>query len=180
MSAKRLARGASLIAVMLGTAAVTIPAVGIATGRWRLVPILSGSMAPGIPTGSLALATPSSSRSIHRDQVIIFEIPVGDHHLTAHRVVRVIRGGLHPVVETKGDANNGPDPWQVRLSGATAWQVRTAIPLLGYAAVDVRRARLLPLAFTGLVAVALCWRLLWRRPSGDPEGVVPPRVPGTS
>ena len=179
MSARRLLGGASLLVLTAGLLALAVPVVGLVTGRWRLVPILSGSMAPRIPTGSLALATPAAMRSVHRGEVILFKMPIGDHHLTAHRVVRVLRAGPHPVVETKGDANARRDPWRARLSGSTVWHVRTAVPLLGYAAVDAGRGRFLLLALAALFPIWLCLRLLWRKPHRDREGVVPPHATGT-
>jgi signal peptidase I len=180
MSAKRLLASVSLLALLAGLLALAVPIVGIATGRWRLVPILSGSMAPHIPTGSLAIATPSPLSAIRPGEVILFKMPIGDHHLTAHRVVRVLRAGAQPVVETKGDANSMPDPWRARLSGTTLWQVRTAVPLLGYAATYAGRSRFLLLALAALAPIWLCLRLLWRKPRGESEGVVPPRAARSS
>jgi signal peptidase len=180
MSAKRLLASASLLVLIAGLLVLAVPIVGIATGRWRFVPILSGSMAPHLPTGSLALATPAPTSSVRAGQVILFKMPIGDHHLTAHRIVRVLRAGPHPVVETKGDANTRPDPWRARLSGTTVWHVRTAVPLLGYAAVYTRRGRFLVLALAALTPLWLCLRLLWRKPHSDRETVVSHRAAGSS
>jgi signal peptidase len=180
MSARRLLASASLVAVIAGVLAVAVPAVGIATGRWRLVPILSGSMAPKIPTGSLALATPAPTGSVHAGEVVLFRTPIGDHHLTAHRIVRVLRRGAHPVVETKGDANRRPDPWRARLSGTTVWRIRAAVPQLGYAAVFARRGRFLLLAVAALIPVGLSLRVLWRKPHRDREAVVQNRAARSS
>ncbi len=150
-----------LLAALL---AVALPAAGLATGRWRLLPILSGSMAPRLPTGSLALAMPAPQRSIRAGEVIVFNIPIGDHHQAAHRVVRVLNGGRNPVLETKGDANNTADPWRLKLSGNSAWIVRAGIPFVGYAVVFARRWGLLLLGVGVLAILAGCLRLLWRQP----------------
>jgi len=156
-----------LLAALL---AVAIPAAGMATGRWRLLPILSGSMAPQLSTGSLALAMPATRGSIRTGEVIVFNIPIGDHHLTAHRVVRVLSAGRNPVLETKGDANNTADPWRLKLSGNSAWIVRGHIPLLGYAVVFARRwGLLLLLGVVVLASLAGCLRLVWRHPRATAE-----------
>ena len=173
MSVRRVLAVTSVLALIAGLAVLAVPVAGIASGRWRLLPILSGSMAPRMPTGSLALATPAPTASVRAGEVIIFKIPIGDHHLTAHRVVRVIRAGQHPVVETKGDANSRPDPWRARLGGSTVWRIRAAVPLLGYAAVYTGRARLLVLALAALLPIGICLRLLWRKPRADRDVVIP-------
>jgi len=127
--------------------------------------VRSGSMQPALPAGSLALAVRTSLESVRRGDVIVYHIPIGDHHLTAHRVVQVVRGGHHPIVRTKGDNNANADPWQARLSGHTAWKVKTSIPLLGYAALKLNDPRLglLLLTLTILAALAAALRAVWRR-----------------
>ncbi|HLX21249.1 MAG TPA: signal peptidase I [Gaiellaceae bacterium] len=168
-STGRLAAVVSALLLLGALVVLAVPAVGIATGRWRLLPILSGSMAPRLPAGSLALTTRSPEASIRAGDVIVFNIPIGDHHLTAHRVVRVLSGGPHPVVETKGDANTTPDPWRLRLNGTTAWIVRAHIPFVGYAAVFTRRWGFQLLGVGALALLAVCLRYLWRpeRASAD-------------
>jgi signal peptidase I len=161
---RRLITAASTLLLLAGLLAVAFPAAGIATGRWRLLPILSGSMSPRLPTGSLALAVPASQRSIRVGDVIVFNIPIGDHHQTAHRVVRVVEGGSKPVLVTKGDANKTADPWRLKLSGNSVWTVRTQIPLVGYAVTFVRRWVLLLLGGGVLALLACCLRLVWRLP----------------
>ena len=71
-------------------------------------------------------------------QVISYHIPVGDRHVQSHRIVQVVRGGEHPLVRTKGDANNIRDPWTARLDGSTAWHVRLVVPKVGFLIVWLR------------------------------------------
>ena len=152
-------------ALLLGALiAVAVPAAGRLSGRWQVVPILSGSMAPQMPVGSLVLATRAPLASVRKGDVIVFHIPIGDHHTTAHRIVKVIEGGAHPVVRTKGDANAQPDPWNARLDESTVWKVRATLPVIGYAAVLMREAWIAVLmsglAVIGLLTLAL--RRVWR------------------
>ncbi len=143
-----------------------VPVVGIATGSWRLLPILSGSMAPELPTGSLALATPVRLTELHVGEVIAYQAPVADHHLTAHRIVRILTHGAEPILQTKGDANAAADPWNLRLGAPTAWVVRGGVPLLGYAAIYARRALALILVLLTVTAIALAvLRRIWRQPA---------------
>ena len=88
--------------------------------------------------GDVVIVTPEPIRDVRPGQVITYAIPVGDHHVETHRVVRVVGGGDHPVVITKGDANAAADPWKAELSGTTVWRYRFRIPMLGRAIVALR------------------------------------------
>jgi len=162
---RKLVTVASILLLLAALLAVAGPAIGIATGSWRLLPILSGSMAPRLSTGSLALAMPAPQGSLRAGEILVFNIPIGDHHLTAHRVMRVLNRGRNPILTTKGDANSAADPWRLKLSGNSACIVRAHIPLLGYAVVFARRwGLLLLLGVVVLVSLAGCLRRVWRHP----------------
>lgn len=160
-SAATLAATALLVAAVT---AVAVPAAGRLSGRWQLLPILSGSMAPAIPTGSLVLATRAPLASVQKGDVIVYRIPIGDHHLTTHRVVAVLQGGAHPIVRTKGDANTRADPWKARLDGPAAWKVSLTMPFLGYAALLMRDAWISAflIAFIVIAVFLIALRGLWR------------------
>jgi signal peptidase I len=161
-------RGAATIALGLVLIVAVVPLAAAVTGHARFVPILSGSMEPAIPRGAMVLVTPLGVDRIEPGQVIVYRIPVGDRHVEAHRVLRVVTDGPHPVVITKGDANAGPDPWMARLDGPVVWQVRAAVPSVGEAALALReppvRVGMLVVATLLLLVVALRWT--W---SGAPD-----------
>ena len=52
-----------------------------------------------------------------------------DHRVETHRVITVTQdaNGRLAVV-TKGDANDGADPWVATLEGDTVWQTQAVIP----------------------------------------------------
>lgn len=138
-------RGLRVAARVVGTAAVVVAvlallAVGLGPrlGFYRTLTVLSGSMRPAFASGDVVIVTPEPLRDVRAGQVITYAIPVGDHHVETHRVVRVLRGGDHPVVITKGDANATRDPWKAQLSGTTVWRYRFRIPLGGRAIVALR------------------------------------------
>ena len=157
-------RAASIL-LLLAVVTVAVPLLGHATGRWRFVPVLSGSMKPAFAAGSLVLATPVGVDELRVGDVLIYRVPVGDHHLLVHRVVRLDRAGRSPIVETKGDANDAADPWRARLDGSRAWVVRAHVPLVGYASVFAQRLGLLLLSLS-IVGVGMTWglRRIWRVP----------------
>jgi signal peptidase len=155
---------ACLVAVI---AAVAV--VGQLTGQMRLMPVLSGSMTPTYPTGSAALVTPEPVSALRVGQVVVYHIPVLDHHLVMHRVVKVRLAGSRPVITTRGDANPVVDPWQARLADRTVWVARQDLPWAGYVIVALRSP--VTIIGVGLLLAALGVAKIavreWRRREDD-------------
>jgi signal peptidase len=155
---------ACIVAVL---AAATV--VGQLTGRMRLTPVLSGSMTPTYPTGSAALVTPEPVSDLRVGQVVVYHIPVLDHHLVMHRVVKVRMSGSRPVITTRGDANPVVDPWRARLTDGRVWVARQDLPWAGYVIVALRS----PVTIVGIglllaaMAVAKVAVREWRRREND-------------
>jgi signal peptidase len=159
--------------IVIGCVALLL-AVGIAprTGRYRTLTVLSASMSPGIPAGSVVVVTPERPDRLRVGQIITYQIPVDDRRVITHRVSRIIEGGDHPVFQTQGDANDAPDAWSAQVSDTTVWRVRYVVPRLGLALQWLRR----PVVHTTTVLVipgllALTWIVgIWRgdRTSPDP------------
>jgi signal peptidase I len=125
--------------LVAAVAVAALSALGLATGWWRVLPVLSPSMRPAFEAGSAVVAVRVPAGSVRRGDVIVYEAPVADHRVVAHRVLRVVEGGPRPVVQTGGDANNAPDPWLARLEDDTVWVVRRELPHLGHALVFLHR-----------------------------------------
>jgi signal peptidase len=165
--ALRLVLGAALAVFVL---LALLPHLGL----YRPETVLSGSMKPYFSPGDMILVTPEPSRDVRVGQVISYHIPVGDHHVQTHRVVQVIRGGEHPVVRTKGDANNARDPWTARLDGSTAWHVRLVVPKLGWLVASLRDPlmRLLTVFVAPALFALVALRRIWKQPDqGESEEV---------
>ena len=154
--------------------------IGPHIGRYETLSVLSGSMRPGIPVGAMVVVTPESPRDLRVGQIITYQIPVDDHRVVSHRVVKVVKGAgtNHPVFQTKGDANNAPDTWLAQVSGTTVWQVRYSVPGVGRLISVLRR----PGVHTGAVRVvpallAVLWLIgIWRREPGQEGESSPDRV----
>ena len=155
------------ILLIVAFAVFLIPAVGRATGRVRFVPIMSGSMSPTIEAGSAAIATKEPIGELQPGQIIVYTIPVGDRHVSVHRVVTVDASSTETVVVTKGDANQEPDPWRAELQGDTVWRVRGSVPVLGRAILWLSSPLVLILCLIGalLAAVAVGFRRTWKAPA---------------
>lgn len=139
---KIAARAASVCSLVVLTALLgfsIFEGVGAVRGTWRIVPVLSGSMRPLLPTGSAVVTWKTPLRDLHVGSIVAYRIPVDDHHVEMHRVVSLERvpGGV--VIHTKGDANNGPDPWSAKLTGASYWRVGMDFPKLGWPIVELQK-----------------------------------------
>lgn len=92
------------------------------TGQ-RLFVIQTGSMAPTAPAGSIVLTTPTRPAI---GDVVTIQRPGGALPLT-HRIVGERAGQF----QTKGDANQAPDPGLV-APGDILGKVEVIVPYLGY------------------------------------------------
>ncbi len=113
-------------------------AIGPRTGAYQVRTVLTGSMRPTIPEGSVVVVTPVRLSELRVDDVITYRIPAEDRRIVTHRIVEIKVAGEHPVVRTKGDANRDVDPWDAHLRGDRAWRASLSIPKLGYALETLR------------------------------------------
>ena len=135
----RLARqGLTVLAVAAMVAVVSVVAVAVSTGRWRIEPILSGSMRPGFPVGGVVVAERVPLSTLAVRDVVLFQPPGFEGAMDMHRVIWISRRGSVTLLRTKGDNNSVPDPWTVRLTGKTIYEARFSLPFVGYAAVWLR------------------------------------------
>jgi signal peptidase len=137
--------------------------IGPQFGWYRTATVLSGSMTPGLPIGSVVVESKIDNTQIAVGDVITYRYPTGDHHLITHRVVRILQPGELPTLQTKGDANNTPDP-VAKLQQPYVWQVRHDVPRLGYLLLWLRNPRvhflgsiLIPFLLAGYWIVRI-WR----------------------
>ena len=170
---KRVATATAVVltwmAILGAFALLMLVAIGPRVFGYQIEAVLSGSMAPTFRPGDAVLVTREATADVRVGQVISYKIPVGDHHVETHRIVRIISGGSHPVVVTKGDANAAPDPWRAKLQGAQVWRMRAVIPDLGTAIHDLRTpiAHALTMLAAPIIIVALLLVWIWR-PRPDP------------
>ena len=146
----------------LGLAAVTALAVrGVLTGLAgvaqvaldvRPLVVRSGSMAPALPVGSLALARPAPVEEIERGDVI--SVVRGDGTRVTHRVVGVEGSGALRRLITQGDANSRPDTEPVTASEVD--RVVLTLPTVGRV-LQLRGSTAVHLVAAALVGAALCW-----------------------
>ncbi|MBX3094473.1 MAG: signal peptidase I [Cryobacterium sp.] len=141
------------LVALLGALAIVVPAV---TGSTPMT-VLTSSMEPTYPPGTLVIVKPIDEADIRIGDAITYQIASGKPEVVTHRVVSVISSsdGDRRFL-TKGDNNASPDaaavqPVQIR---GKVWY---AIPWIGYVNNFVSaevRAWAIPVFATGLFLYA--------------------------
>jgi signal peptidase len=129
-----------LLGLVIGLALFALFLPTVLSGRLAIV--RSGSMAPAMPIGSLALILPIRPAEVKVGDIIVFQPPAHPTILNpdvtvSHRVVEVQSdGGLY--FTTKGDANEDPDIFPIPATNVQG-KVVFNIPRLGYAVSSLMR-----------------------------------------
>ena len=144
---QRVVRGLGNLLLLVVVLAFTGLAVGPHVFGYRTMTMLTGSMAPGINPGDVTVAVQEPTSALAVGQIISYQIPVDDHRVVSHRVVKVTRSpGGAVVVQTKGDHNPSADPWTAVITDPQVWTVRAVVPHLG-TVIRTLRGRGLHIAF---------------------------------
>lgn len=140
------------LVILLALATVVIPK---ATGATPLA-ILTSSMEPALPPGTLIIVKPTPAEDVHIGDVVTYQFRSGDPAVVTHRVIEIkdsSAGGRTFV--TQGDNNANPDTAMVpeQLRGVV-WY---SIPYLGWASTFIHsndRPWVIPGAATLLLVYA--------------------------
>jgi signal peptidase len=126
--------------IIIGICLVTLLLVGIVAlgskfnipGGYSMYSVLTGSMEPGVPTGTLIITKiPRSTDDIHQGDIITFIEPGFLNKYVTHRVNQVIYQGSTELFQTKGDANSSLDSWRIAY-GSIKGVYQTQFPYLGF------------------------------------------------
>lgn len=149
------------LALLLGLAVLVGPRLG-----WQIDKVMSGSMDPAVKVGGAVVSQKVDPETIETGDIITYYSPTHGR-LTTHRVVEIeSQGPLR--FQTKGDANEDPDPYVVGAD-RVAGKVRFHIPYIGYPAQFAKT----PLGFftmiaiPGLIIIVLEMRGVWIELSED-------------
>jgi signal peptidase len=92
---------------------------------WQLQAVLSGSMSPTYPVGSLLVVCQIDASDVRAGMPIVFEDPLEPGRLVTHRVVGPVPDDAS-AFRTRGDANAAADPAAVParlVRGKVLWSV---------------------------------------------------------
>ena len=120
--------GALGLVALIAALVFVVPMV-IGAQRYTIV---SGSMEPGIPVGSLVVVQPRQIDDVGMGDVITFQLESGESAVATHRVVGEgrTRDGERLLV-TQGDANSTADSAPVQAAQLRGALIYT-VPLLGW------------------------------------------------
>ncbi|NUP75818.1 MAG: signal peptidase I [Sinomonas sp.] len=174
--------GQTLSRVLLGlilataTAAFLFLAVGPRFLGYQTSTMLTGSMAPLINPGDVVVGVKTPTSALKVGDIITYRIPVDDQRVETHRVATLTRtpGGA-TVITTKGDANNGADPWTAVITDDTVYTTAAVVPHLGDAIRALRSPEVRSVLLFGAPAILVTMLLvsIWRRPTPAPGTRVP-------
>jgi signal peptidase I len=154
--------GAAVLALAVCTAALV--GYTLINGQ-HLETVVTGSMQPTIPIGSLVITDRVTASDVRSGDIIAFPEPCVTGKVIVHRVVSLATSSAGLIrVRTKGDANAYPDNWLancadpgstgplVTRTTAAADRVAYVIPGVGTALDLARRFALVVLLITGGVS----------------------------
>jgi len=98
---------------------------------WQLQVVLSGSMGPELPPGSISFVQPVETQALKVGDLLVFDFPRDPSRQVTHRIVEIRGDGSALEFHTKGDANNAPDDYWVPAANVRG-TVRGHIPYIGY------------------------------------------------
>lgn len=147
------------VAAILGAITIVIVVVCVATGV-RPAIVISGSMSPTIPTGSMTFAREIPASDVRVGDIVTVDRVIGSG-LVTHRVVEIddADGGI--TLTLQGDANSDvdPAPYPVTSVGEVVFHVAG----LGAAAAVVRT----PLGITAVVLIVIAFTIFGFMPPRD-------------
>jgi signal peptidase len=148
------------MALAIGVLALT---VGPRFLPYQTYTVLSGSMEPTLPVGSVIVAVPARGEELNTGDVITVANPQHAGTLVTHRIVAIENGPHGRSFTTKGDANSAVDSWVVPGTGR-GWRYSFAIPHLGYvlSALQSDLGRLFLLVIPTLLLGAVMLVEIWR------------------
>jgi len=130
---------------------------------WRVDTIYSGSMEPELGAGDMVISKPADPyEDIEVGDIIVFRPQEGATKV-CHRVIDIGYIGKQPLFQTKGDANEDPNPYIVYPS-YVASKVVFHIPKFGYFAdfVKTTPGRIVTLVLPGVVIIGIELRNIWK------------------
>jgi signal peptidase len=140
--------------LVLAVAAFLLLAIGPRVLGYQTSTMLTGSMSPLINPGDVVVTKPAPAEEIRVGDIITYHIPVEDQRVETHRVTDVIPNPDGTIaVRTKGDANNGADPWTATITGPTVDRHVLTVPYVGTAIRALREPIVLNTLMYGAPAI---------------------------
>jgi len=136
---------------------------------WETHPVLSGSMEPALKVGGVIVTKPERLENIQVGDIITFQTE--PELKVTHRVIDIveIEGKIH--FQTKGDANEEPDPNFVSSKEEEMRKTVFHLPHLGFAAVFMQSkwAFLVLVGIPAIILIICFGKDTWKRIKEEKE-----------
>jgi signal peptidase I len=97
----------------------------------------TGSMEPTIHVGSVAVVQTVDPKTLQKGDIIAFVNPLDAKMIILHRIYSISSPHNVLTIQTKGDHNNGIDPWKVGV-GLIKGKMLMTFPYIGYLGQEVK------------------------------------------
>lgn len=125
----RVGRGIT-VAAFLAAAATVLTLAGLQQQGKRLLIVTSGSMTPAFVAGDVVVVESRDPSTLRPGMIVTFHPPGSPQQLTTHRILSLQPRAEGLFLQTKGDANDTPDP-DFTAVGDVVGVATTTVPLLG-------------------------------------------------
>lgn len=128
---------------------------------YQLKIVQSGSMEPGIKTGSVIIVEQiHEQENFAENDVITFREE--NNRLVTHRIIEVIQQDQTAVYRTKGDHNDGPDKNLVLQENIVAAYTGITVPFLGYVIAFIQSSNgALLIILSGMLLLLYSFFTIW-------------------
>jgi len=176
--AGKVVKGVGVGMLVLASLVFLFLAIGPRVLGYQTSTMLTGSMAPLINPGDIVVTHPTPITDIKVGDIITYHIPVEDQRVETHRITEITTtadGGV--AVQTKGDANNGIDPWIATLQGTTVDKQIATIPSVGNVIRTLRQPMVMNTLMYGAPAILVIGMLasIWTK---NPTKTTPEHAAG--
>lgn len=141
-----------VLLILVALLAIVVVVVPLVTGA-KPYTILTGSMVPQYPPGTLVVVKPVDVEEINLGDVITYQLESGKADVVTHRVVAVgAAADGEPLFITRGDANDADDPEPVQPVQIVG-ELWYSVPYIGWinnVVTGQARAWAIPIAVAGL------------------------------
>jgi len=127
---KWTARAISVLLLGLVMLAIAVLIVIPRATHGTALTVLTGSMTPNIPVGSIVIDRPVDPGTLHVGDIATYQVAPGLSEYITHRIVRIDTKTAPVTFTFKGDANRGPDMKPVPVT-AIRGKVWFHLPYLG-------------------------------------------------
>lgn len=148
-----LSAGLLALVALLGALVIVVPAVAGATP----LTVLTGSMIPTYPPGTLIVIKPVDAKDIRIGDPVTYQIESGKPGVVTHRVISITSSSdASTSFITKGDNNGAPDAKPV-VQAQVKGEVWYSVPWIGYVSTAMNgenRGWIIPVIAVGLFLYA--------------------------